>query len=165
MPMPCSLREPRLGRVCGPERAAWRAPIEAERETLGSLGSHRGRFGACAWSGRDHRHTGAENRVDGENDQGVRAPVAVEVNDIAHGGDGGTGWQDLTEGSPEAREKLGGRASARRRVADDQEQERADRRPGYSENHLKGCDGQPDREDEQRGHAPHLEEVVRKGPY
>jgi hypothetical protein len=79
-------------------------------------------------------------------------------------GDGGAWWQDLAEGSPEAREKLGGRASARGGVADDQEQDRTDRRPGYAENHLKGGDGQADGEDEQRGYPPYLEEVVRKGP-
>jgi ketosteroid isomerase-like protein len=101
------------------------------------LGSRSGRFGSTAKSVRDHRYPGAENRVEGKNDQGVSAPVSVEVNDVAHRGDGSTGRQDLTKGSPEAREKLGGRAAARGGVADDQKQDRAERRPGYSENHLK----------------------------
>ena len=88
--------------------------------------------------------------------------MAVEVHDIAHGGDGGTWWQDLTEGSPEAGEKLGGRASARGGVADDQEQDRTDHRPGDSKEHLKGGDGQANGDDEQRGDPPNLEEVVAK---
>jgi hypothetical protein len=43
---------------------------------------------------RDHRRRRAENRIDGEHDYGVGAPVAVEVDDIEHRGDGGTRWQN-----------------------------------------------------------------------
>ena len=97
------------------------AKVGPSAEKSARLGRHSGRTGVSAQPGRDHRHCGAEHRVHGENDQGVRASVAVEVHDIAHGGHGGTWGQDLTEGSPEAREKLGGRASARGGVADDEE--------------------------------------------
>jgi hypothetical protein len=43
-------------------------PSSAAGATLPLLGSHRGRSGASAQSGRDHRRSGAENRIGGEND-------------------------------------------------------------------------------------------------
>src|SRR5689334_17131930 len=103
--------------------------------------SRSGRSASTLQSVCGHRYSCAENRVEGENDQSVSAPMAVEVDDVAHRGDGGAGRQGLTKGSPEAREKLGGGAPAGGGVADDQEQDRAYRRPGYSDNHLKCGDG------------------------